>query len=115
MTASMAADDPTVLVAPLKRKGTAQEVADAVLFLCSSKATFIQGVALVSSLLAASKVSLADELILTKSCSQSTGATLLYSHLAGSDNSLKEAQAAFEGGQRCPIVGCYDIHLHLCP
>ncbi|RDW69275.1 hypothetical protein BP6252_08295 [Coleophoma cylindrospora] len=40
MTASLA-------IAPMDRWGTAQEVADACLFLCSSKASFIQGAALV--------------------------------------------------------------------
>lgn len=34
-------------IAPMKRPGTAQEVADCVLFLCSSKASFIQGSAMV--------------------------------------------------------------------
>lgn len=48
MTAGMDPNDPVIAIAPLKRKGTPQEVADAVLFLCSSKATFIQGAALVS-------------------------------------------------------------------
>lgn len=48
MTADVPNDDKYVLVAPLKRKGTPQEVADAALFLCSSKATFIQGAGLVS-------------------------------------------------------------------
>ncbi|KAK8209081.1 hypothetical protein M8818_003776 [Zalaria obscura] len=38
---------PAIDIAPLKRPGTAQEVADCVLFLCSSKATFVQGSALV--------------------------------------------------------------------
>ncbi|KAF2725726.1 NAD(P)-binding protein [Polychaeton citri CBS 116435] len=37
---------PAIGIAPMNRTGTAQEVADAVLFLCSSKATFIQGAAL---------------------------------------------------------------------
>lgn len=39
--------DSAISIAPLDRPGTAQEVADAVLFLSSSKATFIQGSALV--------------------------------------------------------------------
>jgi NAD(P)-dependent dehydrogenase (short-subunit alcohol dehydrogenase family) len=38
---------PAVAIAPMNRKGTAQEVADCVLFLCSSKASFVQGSALV--------------------------------------------------------------------
>ncbi|KAI5365954.1 Putative short-chain dehydrogenase/reductase SDR, NAD(P)-binding domain superfamily [Septoria linicola] len=36
-----------ISIAPMDRPGTAQEVADAVLFLCSSKASFVQGSALV--------------------------------------------------------------------
>ena len=36
-----------VAIAPMNRPGTAQEVADCVLFLCSSKASFVQGSALV--------------------------------------------------------------------
>lgn len=43
MTADIPDDNPGVLIAPMKRKGTPQEVADAVLFLSSSKASFIQG------------------------------------------------------------------------
>ena len=43
MTAQVPDDAPGVLVAPMKRKGTPQEVADAVLFLSSSKASFMQG------------------------------------------------------------------------
>ncbi|KAJ0355473.1 hypothetical protein COL26b_000074 [Colletotrichum chrysophilum] len=46
MTSEISTDDPIIAVAPMKRKGTPQEVADAVLFLCSSKATFIHGAAL---------------------------------------------------------------------
>ena len=38
---------PAVAIAPMGRPGTAQEVADTVLFLCSSKASFVQGSALV--------------------------------------------------------------------
>lgn len=38
---------PAVAIAPMNRKGTAQEVADCVLFLCSSKASFVQGSAMV--------------------------------------------------------------------
>ena len=38
---------PAIDIAPMKRAGTAQEVADCVLFLCSSKASFVQGSALV--------------------------------------------------------------------
>jgi len=37
----------SVPIAPMNRKGTAQEVADCVLFLCSSKASFVQGSAMV--------------------------------------------------------------------
>lgn len=36
-----------VATAPLNRMGTPEEIADACLFLCSTKATFIQGTALV--------------------------------------------------------------------
>ncbi|KAH6686211.1 short chain dehydrogenase [Plectosphaerella plurivora] len=43
MTKEIPADDPVVHVAPMKRKGTPQEVADAVLFLASPRATFCQG------------------------------------------------------------------------
>lgn len=46
MTKDVPKNDPVVQMAPMKRMGTAQEVADAVLFLCSSKATFCQGAAL---------------------------------------------------------------------
>ncbi|CAK4031988.1 Hypothetical predicted protein [Lecanosticta acicola] len=38
---------PAIAIAPMARPGTAQEVADAVLFLSSSKATFVQGAAMV--------------------------------------------------------------------
>lgn len=38
---------PAIEIAPMKRMGTPEEVADAVLFLCSSKASFVQGHALV--------------------------------------------------------------------
>ena len=38
---------PAISIAPMDRPGTAQEVADCVLFLCSSKASFVQGSALV--------------------------------------------------------------------
>ncbi|KXS98595.1 hypothetical protein AC578_4335 [Pseudocercospora eumusae] len=38
---------PAITIAPMNRPGTAQEIADAVLFLCSSKATFVQGSAMV--------------------------------------------------------------------
>jgi len=37
---------PAISIAPMDRAGTAQEVADCVLFLCSSKATFVQGSAM---------------------------------------------------------------------
>ena len=62
MTANVSNDDKYVLVAPLKRKGTPQEVADAALFLSSSKATFIQGAGLVSLLQAFVETALANEL-----------------------------------------------------
>lgn len=45
-----AALKPAIALAPMDRMGTAQEVADACLFLCSSKATFVQGHALVNFL-----------------------------------------------------------------
>lgn len=38
---------PAILRAPMKRPGTIQEIADVVLFLCSSRATFVQGAAYV--------------------------------------------------------------------
>lgn len=38
---------PAIAIAPMRRMGTPEEVADAVLFLCSSQASFIQGHALV--------------------------------------------------------------------
>lgn len=38
---------PAVGIAPMGRMGTAQEVADCILFLASSKASFVQGAALV--------------------------------------------------------------------
>ncbi|KAL2825502.1 hypothetical protein BDW59DRAFT_161729 [Aspergillus cavernicola] len=38
---------PAIGISPMKRYGTVDEVADCVLFLCSSKATFMQGAALV--------------------------------------------------------------------
>jgi NAD(P)-dependent dehydrogenase (short-subunit alcohol dehydrogenase family) len=38
---------PAVEIAPMKRMGMPEEVADAVLFLCSTQASFIQGHALV--------------------------------------------------------------------
>ncbi|EFX04729.1 short chain dehydrogenase reductase [Grosmannia clavigera kw1407] len=38
---------PAVSIAPMQRMGTPEEVADAVLFLCSAQASFIQGHALV--------------------------------------------------------------------
>jgi NAD(P)-dependent dehydrogenase (short-subunit alcohol dehydrogenase family) len=41
--------EPAIAIAPMNRKGTPQEIADACLFLCSSKASFIQGEALVVS------------------------------------------------------------------
>jgi NAD(P)-dependent dehydrogenase (short-subunit alcohol dehydrogenase family) len=38
---------PAINIAPMTRMGTPDEVADAVLFLCSAQASFIQGHALV--------------------------------------------------------------------
>tara|TARA_R110002003_G_scaffold46_14_gene3834 strand:+ start:13441 stop:13746 length:306 start_codon:yes stop_codon:yes gene_type:complete len=38
---------PAIDIAPMKRMGKPEEVADAVLFLCSAQASFIQGHALV--------------------------------------------------------------------
>jgi NAD(P)-dependent dehydrogenase (short-subunit alcohol dehydrogenase family) len=38
---------PAIKIAPMQRMGTPEEVADAVLFLCSGQASFIQGHALV--------------------------------------------------------------------
>ncbi|SPO00795.1 related to dehydrogenase [Cephalotrichum gorgonifer] len=46
MTKDLPPDDPALSVAPMDRMGTPTEVADAVLFLSSSKATFCQGAAL---------------------------------------------------------------------
>lgn len=42
-----AALDVAIAIAPMKRMGTPQEIADACLFLCSSKASFVQGHAMV--------------------------------------------------------------------
>lgn len=39
--------EPAISIAPMERMGTAQEVADCVLFLASSKASFVQGAAMV--------------------------------------------------------------------
>jgi NAD(P)-dependent dehydrogenase (short-subunit alcohol dehydrogenase family) len=38
---------PAVEIAPMKRMGTPAEVADVVLFLCSTRASFVQGHAMV--------------------------------------------------------------------
>jgi len=46
MTKDLPPDDPAMFVAPMGRMAQPQEIADAVLFLCSSKATYIQGAAL---------------------------------------------------------------------
>jgi NAD(P)-dependent dehydrogenase (short-subunit alcohol dehydrogenase family) len=43
-----AALTPAIAIAPMNRMGTAQEIADACLWLCSTKASFVQGHALVS-------------------------------------------------------------------
>lgn len=42
---------PSVAVAPMNRMGTTQEIADACLFMCSSKASFCQGANLVRTTL----------------------------------------------------------------
>lgn len=47
VTARMEYLKPAIAIAPMDRCGTVEEVADCVLFLCSSKATFVQGAALV--------------------------------------------------------------------
>ena len=39
--------EPAVSIAPMGRMGTAQEVADCILFLAGSKASFVQGAAMV--------------------------------------------------------------------
>lgn len=39
--------EPAVQIATMKRMGKVQEVADCVLFLCSTKASFVQGHAMV--------------------------------------------------------------------
>jgi NAD(P)-dependent dehydrogenase (short-subunit alcohol dehydrogenase family) len=41
--------ETAVTIAPMNRMGTPQEIADACLFLCSSKASFVQGHAMVRS------------------------------------------------------------------
>ncbi|KLU92862.1 oxidoreductase [Magnaporthiopsis poae ATCC 64411] len=46
ISAEIPNDDEFIADTPMQRVGTSQEVADAVLFLCSSKATFIHGVTL---------------------------------------------------------------------
>lgn len=38
---------PAIDIAPMRRMGTPEEVANAVLFLCSSQASFVQGHAMV--------------------------------------------------------------------
>ena len=38
---------PAVQIAPMKRMGKPEEVADAALFLCSTQASFVQGHAMV--------------------------------------------------------------------
>jgi NAD(P)-dependent dehydrogenase (short-subunit alcohol dehydrogenase family) len=42
--------DVAIAIAPMKRMGTPQEIADACVFLCSSKASFVQGHAMVGLL-----------------------------------------------------------------
>jgi NAD(P)-dependent dehydrogenase (short-subunit alcohol dehydrogenase family) len=42
--------ETSIAIAPMNRKGTPQEIADACLFLCSSKASFVQGHAMVRSM-----------------------------------------------------------------
>ena len=37
-----------ISIAPMNRAGTPEEIADCILFLCSQKASFVQGVALVA-------------------------------------------------------------------
>ena len=39
--------ETSIAIAPMNRRGTPQEIADACLFLCSSKASFVQGHAMV--------------------------------------------------------------------
>jgi NAD(P)-dependent dehydrogenase (short-subunit alcohol dehydrogenase family) len=39
--------DASVAIAPMRRKGRPEEVADCALFLCSQKASFVQGAELV--------------------------------------------------------------------
>ena len=56
----------------MKRIGTAQEVADVCLFLCSSKATFVQGSALVSSLLFSLLLALEEELEINSGANNSS-------------------------------------------
>lgn len=46
MTKDVSPDDPIITIAPMARMGTPQEIADVVLFLCSSKASFMQGAAI---------------------------------------------------------------------
>lgn len=41
--------ETSIAIAPMNRRGTPQEIADACLFLCSSKASFVQGHAMVRS------------------------------------------------------------------
>jgi NAD(P)-dependent dehydrogenase (short-subunit alcohol dehydrogenase family) len=43
--------EKSIAIAPMNRRGVPQEIADACLFLCSSKASFVQGHAMVNPLL----------------------------------------------------------------
>jgi NAD(P)-dependent dehydrogenase (short-subunit alcohol dehydrogenase family) len=45
--ASRKKQEPFVQIAPMARMGKPEEIADAVLFLCSAKASFVQGHAMV--------------------------------------------------------------------
>jgi NAD(P)-dependent dehydrogenase (short-subunit alcohol dehydrogenase family) len=42
--------ETSIAIAPMNRRGTPQEIADACIFLCSSKASFVQGHAMVTSM-----------------------------------------------------------------
>lgn len=75
---------PAVAIAPMNRMGEPEEIADACLFLCSSKATFVQGAALVrfiAILLNLAKANFSRSLM---------AAILLISLYIGSDNQMCE-------------------------